>query len=259
MSVKTNFKSVAGKIVETFKPKGGLKEMNIIKANERIAELEKQVETPQAKQTFNVSTEMGASNQFAQDGDVVAYSKNLAAIKERIEPMFEQPKNDRFTFTNGMQSFPEEQVPFVKPEKSKYKAEDFRFVEVDRATYKRNVSTVPPVYLVKQGYYLLLDGGKVYILKDGKNAQKNIRTNKVECVPNILMKSGDPETSGLKRNAGNIVIGNDPHGKWLHLTKQEYDNILKAQPSYEDLMAVYFLHANKERLEMNVSNALPVW
>jgi hypothetical protein len=40
MSIREKFSKVGEKVIQTFRPKTGLKEMNIVKANERIAELE---------------------------------------------------------------------------------------------------------------------------------------------------------------------------------------------------------------------------
>lgn len=236
------------RLVKTFRKNGN-----------EVTETTKFVGTP--KVTFNTNTKEGAYNQYQHDGDLDAYVKHLSDINQRgkaTEPKV-TPKNNRFTFTNAQDI---EQATdsnlFVRPEVSQFTANDFKVVNTSTNPVE-NISKVAPVYLVQQGYYLLFDNGKVFILSNKKNSQKSVRGNQIKCIPDVLVKSNTPECNGLKRYSGNMVIVNDIVGSYSNLNRQEFDKIVSSKPSYEDLLSVYFLFENKEELEMNVNISTPVW
>ena len=57
----------------------------------------------------------------------------------------------------------------------------------------------------------------------------------------------------------NSIKGDIKAHPFVNLTEAEHADIIKAQPSYEQLMSVYVQAQNNDNLELNVKTATKVW
>ena len=266
MSIKENFNKIGNKVVQTFRPKNGIKETNIIKANEKIAELEKQLETPK-EETPKVSKakSMGeklldASADYRVHKDTEKYlAENEAIMAEyRTEPMFE----DNIPSPKQTPTLP---IPKSTARHFYGQKEVMASVVNNNVEYRvasvndeHKIAKAQPYFIVKQGYYVMFESGKVYFLKTTDQGQRD-RNNVIKTLPNRLMASSDTSTNGAKVYTGQMVIYNDLNNSYRDLTRAEFDSIVKATPSQYDLLSVYVQFVNTDEVEMNVTSAINIW
>ena len=233
-----------------------MKETNIIKANEKIAELEKQLETPKEETptvSYKVETEIGAYNQYQLDKDFDAYSKRVSDIQEKSkrEPMFEEIPSPKQTPKSTRQFYGQKEVMASVVNNNV----EYRVASVND---EHKIAKAQPYFIVKQGYYVMFETGRVYFLKTTDQGQKD-RNNVLKTLPARLMASSDTSTNGAKVYTGQMVIYNDLNNSYRDLTRAEFDSIVKATPSQYDLLSVYVQFVNTDEVEMNVTSAINIW
>lgn len=111
----------------------------------------------------------------------------------------------------------------------------------------KKVSAVQPHKFVKGNYHLLYDNGKCYF-QAGKMS-----------VPNYITKPyGDNYEGGSYRDSvTHSRYGQPPR----HLSKSDYDNIVKSNPTQDELFKVYMRHSQSDQddLFMNTEIEIPVF
>lgn len=204
-------------------------------------------ETP--KPRHNVTTYRGAFNQLELDGDVDAYTNNLAAIRANEPKAGTQKNSSRFTITDGMSvSSPKSNTRLYSGGKRMEILNDIGTVKVETLADRVNLGSGECFYFSKQGYYIMRQAGKSYFLR---------ATDK--CLPARIMASLTPSSDAAKPYTGNIVVENDLQNKYRELTQTEIDSILKEQPSEKELLSIFVLMANAEKLQFDTAKAVVVW
>jgi hypothetical protein len=107
-----------------------------------------------------------------------------------------------------------------------------------------NTSKAVATYIVKQKYYMLRENGISYILNT---------ENKIGLVRLVR----DQWQFGF--NNANSIKGDAKAHPFINLTNAEHADIIKAQPSYENVMSVYVQAINTDNLELNAMTAEKVW
>lgn len=230
-------KKVNGTIVtKTVLP--SVKEMNIVKANEKIAELQSQLETKEDKtpstSTYAVSTEQGCFNQFSVDNDHEALAKNLAGIKS--EPVTIKPVQERYTITDGFSSHRKNKTEGirVRPEQpSNYTAKDFTYA-VEPEKFSKTVAYSFPSH----NYFLMYENGKAYY----QTARMPVAT--------VLIKNHSGNASVVETNIKETPI---------HLTKADVDSLVKANVSKDNLFKQYTQLVSADKVCINFNTATAVW
>ena len=111
---------------------------------------------------------------------------------------------------------------------------------------EKNISKAVASYVVAENYYLLRDNGTTYILNT------NDRPNRV------LRLMRDPEYQfGI--DGSRSIQGDTKARPMLNLTDTEHVDILKAKPSYDNLMVIYVQAQNYDDLSINFATATKVW
>ena len=112
------------------------------------------------------------------------------------------------------------------------------------------VSKSVPTYVVSQKYYVLRDNGTTFIYN---NATSDVSSGSQ--VYRLMKQVGQsPATDNAHR-----VIVNDFYNPPVNLSDTEYNDIIKAKPSYNDLLNVYILCPNVDDLEMDFGKSIKVW
>jgi len=295
MKIRQTFKKVGNTIRESFKSQPTIKEMNIVKANARISELENKLNDTKSEPMFETDTDfMKTANAINKD-----LESRIAAGKVEIERLKQQSANRPTPFdltkyvskeearnafktqskysnnlttkeyTDIMQTIyysdlPEKVSANKMPVRSRFNIQDTTTqlptesetvatmaalgVEYVIESTSKSISNVAPHYFAKWDYYLMNDNGKVYFQQGNMS------------LPTILIKkSSKADTSAQSASNQNTVINNLVGEKETHLTTAEYNELVKANVSQQNLFKVYRQLANKEKVKMNVNIATPVW
>ena len=128
----------------------------------------------------------------------------------------------------------------------KYTLPDPSQFEYVNASDLGNISKSVASYIVAQNYYLLRDKGTTYILNTTHKPKQVLR----------LMK--DPEQDFDGDNSYSIRGDTKAH-PMVNLTETEHADILKAKPSYSDLMHAFVQANNPDDLQINFTTAERVW
>jgi hypothetical protein len=108
------------------------------------------------------------------------------------------------------------------------------------------VSKSVPTFLVSQKYYVLRDAGTTYIYNNNDTQGTVLR---------LMKQVGQhPATD----NANRIIV-QDLYDKPVNLTDTDHADIIKACPSYEDLLNVYVLCPNVDELEIDFGKAVKLF
>ncbi len=227
-----NVKKVGSTIVsEQVQPsrKPVLKEYDIIKANKRIAELE-----ASANKTPEVDSE-GYHWEVCKNVHSPEWGKMV-----KIKPL-----------EYKYQSAPPTEI-VDEPPKSTIATTSRKTVFEYVDSVDNNPKTKSPChFFVKEKFYLCFDGGKCYLWDTLSKAQGN--------VPTILIKAPNGE-------ANPYSITTIPSGKVTHMTKLEYDNIIQAKPTREQILSVWQRLSQQESpnygiyaTQIDITKAISIW
>jgi hypothetical protein len=124
---------------------------------------------------------------------------------------------------------------------------------------KAHLSTEQAMFVVSQGYYLLYVDGKAFIQSTGKEQlypNNLVKRSKNDSGVMVSFDNDNDEDDSLAE----IITTNDMLDPVpTQLTRAEFDNIVKAKPSYKQILAAYRLYENTEKVQMNFATALPVF
>jgi hypothetical protein len=135
----------------------------------------------------------------------------------------------------------------LKAESAQRVADDIAkgFVYIN-SSQQQNVSNSVASYIVAQNYYLLRDAGTTYVL------------NTQDANPRALRLMKDTEHSFGGDNSNNIRGDTKAH-PMVSLSDTEHADIIKAKPTYAELMQVYVQAQNLDNLTINFGTAVRIW
>lgn len=136
-----------------------------------------------------------------------------------------------------------------------------QYITIDHTsnvTINPRLSKVAPSYVVSKKYYVLRDNGVTYIMNNGdgnndSDGDSQVVDNRIHILGKQLIE-GQPASGD-----GSSVIFSDMLHPVQNLTEAEHADILKAKPSYADLVSVYCLAMNTDNVEMNFAAATKIW
>ena len=247
--------------------------MNIIKKiyrkqGSKVIESTKVEEKP--KVTYNVSTALGALEQYHVDKDLAAYQKNLAAIAEKEKSTPSKQVDRNAIIEKGRREYNRlmtAKTEFIEPnsfevvDHSPKRIQDpvagtvlsFEDLQaLESPVEKGKVSAEQCYFIPSQKYYLLYDNG-VYIC----NADAD--SFKPEELPQKVVKVSSYANAPQVEAKYNVVTHKDILSPSVELSRAEFNQLLQSKPSFKEITMAYRLWNNDLALQMDYTKATVVF
>jgi hypothetical protein len=269
MNIKQKYDSVKKTITETFRPKSGII-LNVSQANQRIAELEKQLETKVSPVTSTSST--GASDKRILSTDSPSQKEvkfelakaKIAEVEKSKQSAYNAEKSKQDGLLLKSKSYGDkitmldlESSDILQAKMAALDAQENlrksienrnktkRDAELDEWKFRSQdrMSTSETYYLPSKGYYICYETlesvGKVLVMKEGS---KNC---------DILIH----RPSGYAEGASNTTYSG-PNMEYVD--KEEFLEILGSKPSWDELCKVYYRNG-QNAVTMNVNKPTVIY